>query len=131
PETANQQVYVMGEVMQPAAFGMGNSPLSLTNAIAQAGGIREATANASGIFVVRRNPETSDKMATVYQLNARNATAFVLGSEFMLQPTDIVYVTAAPVSRWNRVLSQLLPTLTSLYQSSLISRNVDYMRDDN
>lgn len=131
PETANQQVYVMGEVMRPAAFGMGGSPLSLTNALAQAGGIRETSANASGIFVVRRNPEPSDKIATVYQLNARNATAFMLGSEFMLQPTDVVYVTAAPISRWNRVLSQLLPSLTSIYQTSQVGRNIDYIQSNN
>ncbi|MBC6904357.1 polysaccharide export protein Wza [Saccharophagus sp. K07] len=125
PDAVSQQIHVMGEVNRPLAIPMGNSRISLTNAIAQAGGIREGTANASGIFVVRRNSTGSDKFATVYQLNARNAAAFVLGSEFILQPTDVVYVTAAPVSRWNRVLSQLLPSLSSVYQFSQIGRNVD------
>lgn len=125
PEVGNQQVYVMGEVNNPMALPLGNDRLSLTNALSRAGGIREVTANASGIFVIRRNPETSKKFATVYQLDAGNAVAFVLGTEFMLQPTDVVYVTAAPVSRWNRVLTQLLPSLTTLYQISEIGETFD------
>lgn len=131
PDAVSRQVHVMGEVNRPLALNMGNSRVSLTNAIAQAGGIREGTANAAGIFVVRRNAPESEKFATVYQLNARNATAFVLGSEFMLQPMDVVYVTAAPVSRWNRVLSQLLPSLSSIYQFSQVGRNIDDMTNDN
>lgn len=131
PDAATQQVHVMGEVNRPVALAMGNSRISLTNAIAQAGGIREGSANASGIFVVRRNPPQSAKFATVYQLNARNAASFVIGSEFLLQPLDVVYVTAAPVSRWNRVLSQLLPSLSTIYQISQIGRNIDDISNDN
>lgn len=125
PDVGNQQVYVMGEVQNPTSFGLGNSRVSLTNAVSQAGGIREGTANASGIFVIRRNPDNSEKFATVYQLNARNATAFVLGSEFMLQPSDVVYVTAAPIARWNRVLAQILPTVTAMYQATRIGESAD------
>lgn len=122
-DIGNQQVYVMGEVNAPSAIAMANSRLSLTNVIAQAGGIREGSANASGIFVIRRNPEASDTYATVYQLNANNAAAFVLGAQFMLEPTDVVYVTAAPLARWNRVLDQLLPSLTTIYQATEIQEN--------
>lgn len=125
PDVGNHQVYVMGEVNRATALSMGSSRLSLTNAISRAGGIRESTANASGIFVVRRNTDSSDKFATVYQLNARNATAFVLGSEFLLEPTDVIYVTAAPIARWNRVVAQLLPSVTAIYQATGSGVNVD------
>ncbi|WP_233440412.1 polysaccharide export protein [Modicisalibacter coralii] len=123
-DVGNQQIYVMGEVNEPAALPMGNSAFSLTTAIAQARGIREESADASGIFVIRRNPEPSKAYATVYQLNAKNAAAFVLGSQFMLQPADVVYVTAAPVSLWNRVLNQILPSLTTIYQATEIHQNL-------
>lgn len=125
PNIGNQQIYVMGEVNLPAAFPMANGQFSLTSAIARAGGIREVSADASGIFVIRGNPESSDTFATVYQLNADNAAALVLGTQFMLQPTDVVYVTAAPVSLWNRVLSQILPSLTTLFQLSEIETNLE------
>lgn len=128
PDIGNQQVFVMGEVNEPAALAMANSRLSLTAAITQAGGIREGNANASGIFVIRLKPEPSEKFATVYQLNAENAAAFALGSQFMLQPTDVVYVTAAPVARWNRVLSLLLPSLTTVFQATEIGENLDSLQ---
>lgn len=118
PDVGNQKVFVMGEVMQPASLPIANSRISLTDAIAQAGGIDERQANAAGIFVVRQAEKESSKLATVYQLDARNATAFILGAQFMLEPTDVVYVTASPLGRWNRVISQLLPTVTSIYQTT-------------
>ncbi|WFF43013.1 polysaccharide export protein Wza [Salinicola endophyticus] len=131
PDLGNQKVFVMGEVVDPVSLPMGNSRLSLTDALSQAGGMNEAEADAKGIFVIRQAPAASGKLATVYQLDARNATALVLGTQFMLQPTDIVYVTAAPLSRWNRVINQLTPTITSVYQVTRATRDFDELRDGN
>ncbi|MDN3554926.1 polysaccharide export protein [Halomonas maura] len=130
PDLGNQKVFVMGEVGEPQALPMGRSRLSLTDALTQAGSFDEAQADASGIFVIRRKPQESDKLATVYQLDARNATAMVLGTEFQLQPTDVVYVTTTPLGRWNRVINQLLPTVTSIYQVTRAARDANDLRDD-
>ncbi len=58
------------------------------------------------------------KHTYVYQLNVKEATAFAIGVEFDLQPYDIVYVTTAPIARWNRVVKQLLPTISSFNELS-------------
>lgn len=131
PVVGNQQVYVMGEVNTPTSVPMPSARLSLTNALSQAGGINENSADASGIFVIRRNHDVdSDTYATVYQLNAKNSISFVLGSEFILQPTDVVYVTAAPIARWNRVISQILPSITAIYQATQATRDIQDLNDD-
>ncbi|MDR5901280.1 polysaccharide export protein [Halomonas icarae] len=111
PSSENQAVAVMGQVGSPGNFALGNERLSLTDAVARAGGISETTAEPSGIFVIRSQAADSDKLATVYQLDVRNAAAFSMGSHFVLEPQDVVYVTTAPLARWNRVISLLLPSL--------------------
>ena len=111
PTAENQGIAMMGQVRSPGNLPMNRERLSLSDALSRAGGINEVTADASGIFVLRRQPETSDKLATVYQLDVNDATAFALAGGFQLEPRDIVYVTTAPLARWNRVISLLLPTI--------------------
>lgn len=109
------KVFVLGEVVEPKSINFGRSDITLADALTEAGGFAQATADASGVFVVRKAPEGSGKVANVYQLNARNATALVLADQFKLQPRDIVYVTAAPIARWNRLIAQILPTAQAIY----------------
>lgn len=130
PDIGSQQVFVMGEVGEPQAMPMGRSRMTLTEALSRAGSFNEAQADASGIFVFRRNHQRPDKLATVYQLDARNAVAMVLGTEFQLEPADIVYVTTTPLGRWNRVINQLLPTVTAVYQVTRTGRDVRDLKDD-
>ena len=53
-------------------------------------------------------------MSHIYQLNLKDATSYALGSEFKLRSEDTVYVTAAPVTRWNRVMSQITNSISNV-----------------
>lgn len=124
PEVGEQKVFVLGELNRVNTIPMGNLRMSLTEALTASGGLNQVTSNASGIFVIRQATDVAmadAKLATIYQLDVTNALNFAIGTRFMLQPTDIVYVTTAPVTRWNRVISQLLPSLNALITADRVS----------
>ena len=116
----DQKVFVLGEVVEAQPVPIKRSQMTLAEALSTAGGLNELQADASGVFVMRRAPAGSDLVANVYQLDASNAMALVLADQFPLQARDIVYVTAAPVARWNRLILQLLPTIQGLRNISEI-----------
>lgn len=108
----NQKVFVLGDVTKAGSIEINRYGLSLAEALSDVGGLNEQTANANGIFVLRKRPDNDRGIiADVYQLHAQNVVALVLADQFKLQPRDIVYVTTAPIARWNRLISQLVSTV--------------------
>lgn len=116
----DNKVFVLGEVKETRTVFMDRNGLSLAGALSESGGLNEMTSNARGVFVMRKGEEDGEPRINIYQLNAKNAAALVLADQFELQPRDIVYVTAAPLALWNRVIQQFLPTLQTVYYGSLL-----------
>ncbi|WP_371375401.1 polysaccharide export protein [Thalassotalea aquiviva] len=115
PRNDALKVFVMGDVNKPETQRIDRAGLTLAEALNNTGGMSETTADASGIFVLRASQEPN-KLVDVYQIDLSNSAMLLLTTRFELQPMDVVYVTSAPVARWNRVIAQLLPTFTSLGQ---------------
>ena len=114
----DRKVFVLGEVASSQTLPMGRNGLTLAEAISNVGGLNERQSDATGVFVIRRSEGASadsDHLIDLYQLNLKDATALVLADSFVLNNRDLVYVTAAPLARWNRVVSLLVPSFSVLF----------------
>ncbi|WP_417808806.1 polysaccharide export protein [Thioclava sp.] len=109
PRAKSQQAFLLGELVKNAPIDLTRDEITLTEAVTSVGGLKQDRADARGIFVFRNTPMG----VTVYQLDTSNAAAYVVGTEFYLHPQDVVYVTTAPIAKWNRLISNLLPTVTA------------------
>lgn len=110
-EQRYNKVFVLGEVNEPRSRVMPRGRMTLTEAVADAGGVNPFSAHAGHIFVIRGHTALGGSgRPQVFHLNASSPDAFVLADRFDLRPRDVVFVDAAPVVRWARVVNLLLPT---------------------
>lgn len=130
PRNDAEKVFVLGEVNRPLSLNMSRNGTSLAEALAEANGINENKADGRGIYVLRNTGVKKDPnngqlvySAEVYHLNAASAVGFMLADSFPLEPRDVVYVSPAPITRWNRFLNQLLPSIIATDQVGSIENN--------
>ncbi|MFW0755442.1 polysaccharide biosynthesis/export family protein [Pseudomonas sp. H11T01] len=114
PYNDRKKIYVMGEVNQPRALTFKINRMNLADVIGSVGGLNQTTSNGNALYVIRGAENLETEPAKVFQLDAESPIAFALASRFDLQPQDIVYVGPAEVTRWNRLISQLVPSATIL-----------------
>ena len=104
----SQRIQVIGAVGKPQTVSLADVPLTILDAITQAGGVK-TNAQTSTIFVIRG----TSSQPKLYLLNARSPSNLLLAEKFKLYPNDIIYVPTTGLSNWNRVISNVLPTLTT------------------
>lgn len=119
PERRYNKVFVMGEVVDPQSILLPYGEYSLSEALSDAGGLNPATANGGQVYVMRA---TENGRPQIWHLNANSPDALVLADGFTLQPRDVVFVDAAAVTRWSRVLNQLLPSVTGVSSVRNVTR---------
>jgi polysaccharide export outer membrane protein len=114
-------VYLMGEVTRPSSVATHNGRLSLAQALSEAGGINNMSADARSIYILRRGK--ADNTVDVFHLDAYNPVAMVMADRFALQARDVVFVDAGTLVRWNKVMTLLLPTTTLITSVPAVAAN--------
>ena len=106
-------VYLTGEVNDPGRFPLPfGRQASLADALYAQGGFANETGNPAQIYVLRGSDAPADRgMVTAWQLDARNAAHFVVATRMELRPNDVVFIAEQPITRWNRVVQQIVPSL--------------------
>jgi polysaccharide export outer membrane protein len=108
------KIFVLGEVAKPGSLIMSKKRSTLAEALADAGYIAQDRSNPKWIYVMRGESDVPE----LFHLDGSSPDSMLLADRFTLQPRDIVYVDTADVVRWNRVVTNILPTAQTLFQLS-------------
>lgn len=107
-EPSAATIMVMGEVGVERVVNLPKGFLPLREALAEARGI-QYTGDKSYIQVIRGNIVRPK----IYTLSWEHII-HLPNDSLLLMPGDIVYVAAKPITEWNRFISQLLPSFTTI-----------------
>lgn len=110
PRRRSEEAYLLGEVARPDVVDLSREPITLTQAITRSGGLQQPRANARGVLVFRADGD----LTRVFQLDTTTPSGLLLGTRFVLEPRDVVYVLRSPLQRWNDTIVRLLPTVQAV-----------------
>lgn len=103
----NQKIYVMGEAGKNQALTLRDQGMSLSDVLGESLGLNPLSASRSKIYVVRNN--LNDKSTELYHLDLTSIGDFGLANQFQMRTNDIVYIDASGLTRWQRVINQVVP----------------------
>jgi len=105
--------------------------LSALEAIAQVGGLLASSSDPTGVFVLRNEPESiahqvlgrADLIGAqrmIYVLDLTQPNGMFMARDFVIRDGDTLYVTEAPFTQWNKVISAITGTAASAGSLSTI-----------
>jgi len=107
----NRESFIaMGAVGTPGLFDMPSSHSSLLQVLGVVGGLQQATADPSGVFIFRRAGFAADgkPIALVFRLDMSRPEAIMLASAFQVKPEDALYVTNAGIYEAQKIISPIV-----------------------
>lgn len=109
----DQKLYVMGESSRSQALTLRDQGMTLSDVLGESEGINPTSASAARIYVMRTDLNT--KQSTIYHLNLSSLGNLALANQFAMQKNDIVYIDATGLTRWQRIMNQVIPFSSALY----------------
>lgn len=120
PDRSQNKVFVLGEVRKPSSRLMTKRRMNLAEALSDSEGLIQEAADAQGVYVIRGAYDAP----RVYRLDARSPDALLLAARFPLQPLDVVFVSTHPLTQWNRIVQQILPTVQLILEPFYLARGI-------
>lgn len=117
----NQKLYVMGESNKSSAIPLRDQGMTLSDVLGESEGVNPYSASAARIYVMRTDLQT--KKSTIYQLNLSSIGNLALSNQFQMQKNDIVYIDATGLTRWQRIMNQIVPFSSALYTFDQLGKN--------
>lgn len=119
PDRSDARVFAIGEIIKPQIVQIPRAGLTLADALATVQSIDVKSADPRQIYVIRGAAENLQK-PTVFRLDMTQIDALLLQTQFVLQPLDVVYVGTSSAVRFNRVLEQITPTISTLFYTKVL-----------
>jgi polysaccharide export outer membrane protein len=109
--------------------------ISLAQALARAGGLQDARADAQGVFIFRFEDENAmdwkskpnvtpdGKVPVIYRVDLKNPATFFVAQGFPIRNKDVLYVSNAPAAEMQKflnILTSAIFTVTAPMSSGLI-----------
>lgn len=116
----NQKLYVMGESNKSQALTLRDQGMTLSDVLGESEGVNPYSASAARIFVMRT--DLSTKTSTIYHLNLSSLGNLALANQFQMQKNDIVYIDATGLTRWQRIMNQIVPFSSALYSFNQLGK---------
>jgi len=123
----------LGAVGRPSMVPFPVRDLSVERAMGAVGGLVDATADPTGVFIFRDEPAaiatrvlpgrsdqsstadqsgTEDSRRVVYLIDLTKPGGLFLAREFYMRDGDTLYVTSAPFTKWIKILQSVAPLVT-------------------
>jgi polysaccharide export outer membrane protein len=106
-------VYLAGEVTRQNRVALPYAQKAmLADVLYGEGGYPNMSGNPANVYVLRPSQDPAEFGAvTAWHLDMRNAANMTLATRLEMRPNDIIFVEEQPITKWNRVVQQFVPSL--------------------
>jgi polysaccharide export outer membrane protein len=111
----NSRIFtVLGAVQRSGNVEMTKHNLTLLEALGQVGGLSDARANKTGVYVFRMGDLETNPTARgrVFRLDLFQPVSIFVAQQFGLQARDVIYVTNAPLYEYDKILTSIYRTFS-------------------
>lgn len=111
--------------------------ISLAQALARSGGLRDERSDAQGVFIFRFEDENAlewkskplltpeGKVPVIYRVDLKNPATFFVAQSFPIRDKDVLYVSNAPAAEMQKflnIVTSTIFTITAPFSSGLIQQ---------